>query len=94
MKAAMPSTVLHYQVEAASLHAHLFHITLTIATPAAQQTVSLPVWIPGSYLVREFSKNLQRLQAQQLDQKCAITQQDKCTWQIDCAEGAPLTLRY
>ena len=94
MKAAMPSTVLHYQVEAASLHAHLFHITLTIATPAAQQTVSLPVWIPGSYLVREFSKNLQRLQAQQLGQKCAITQQDKCTWQIDCAEGAPLTLRY
>jgi thiol:disulfide interchange protein DsbC len=26
-----------------------------------KQRLSLPVWIPGSYLVREFSKNLQRL---------------------------------
>lgn len=45
-----------YTVEAADLHAHLFRVTLTINEPAAQQTVSLPVWIPGSYLVREFSK--------------------------------------
>ena len=89
MKAAI-----HYQVKAASLHAHLFRITLTIAAPAAQQTVSLPVWIPGSYLVREFAKNLQQLQAKQKNKTCAITQQDKCTWQIDSAEGAPLTLSY
>jgi predicted metalloprotease with PDZ domain len=94
IKAALSSTILHYQVEAASLHAHLFSVTLTIAAPSAKQFVSLPVWIPGSYLVREFSKNLQQLQAQQLGHKCAITQQDKCTWQIDCIEGAPLTLRY
>jgi predicted metalloprotease with PDZ domain len=45
---------LHYAVEAASVHAHLFRVTLTVAQPAAQQQVSLPVWIPGSYLVREF----------------------------------------
>ena len=94
MKAAMPGAVLHYQVEAASLHAHLFRVTLTIAVPVALQTVSLPVWIPGSYLVREFAKNLQHLQAQQQGQKCALTQQDKCTWQIDCVQGAPLLLSY
>ena len=90
----MPGAVLHYQVEAASLHAHLFRVTLTISAPSPLQTVSLPVWIPGSYLVREFSKNFQQLKAQQGGQKCAITQQDKCTWQIDCAEGAPLVLSY
>ena len=83
-----------YLVQAASLHAHLFRITLTIAAPTAQQTVSLPVWIPGSYLVREFAKNLQRLKASQHGKSCAIIQQDKCTWQIDCIEGAPLTLHY
>jgi predicted metalloprotease with PDZ domain len=49
------SASLHYQVEAADLHAHLFRVTLTIAQPQVQQQVSLPVWIPGSYLVREFS---------------------------------------
>jgi len=58
-------TAIHYTVEAADLHAHLFKVTLTIEQPQALQTVSLPVWIPGSYLVREFSKNLQNLQAKQ-----------------------------
>ncbi len=62
---AGPAWRLHYRVEAADLHAHLFHVTLTIEQPAAGQRVSLPVWIPGSYLVREFSKNLQRLVARQ-----------------------------
>ena len=37
------SASLHYQVEAADLHAHLFRITLTIAQPDVQQQVSLPV---------------------------------------------------
>jgi len=90
----MPGASLHYQVEVASLHAHLFRVTLTISAPAALQTVSLPVWIPGSYLVREFAKNLQQLQAQQNGKNCTITQQDKCTWQIQCVEGAPLMLSY
>ena len=61
----MTQTALHYTVEVASLHAHLYRVSLTIPEPAAQQVVSLPVWIPGSYLVREFAKNLQHLQALQ-----------------------------
>ena len=87
-------TAIHYTVEAADLHAHLFRVTLTIAEPAALQTVSLPVWIPGSYLVREFSKNLQNLQAKQGRRKVTITQRNKCTWDIACNEGVPLVLQY
>jgi len=87
-------TAIHYNVEAADLHAHLFRVTLTIAEPAALQTVSLPVWIPGSYLVREFSKNLQNLQAKQGSRKVTITQRNKCTWDIACNEGVPLVLQY
>ena len=85
---------LHYTVEAADLHAHLFRVTLSIANPAAQQTVSLPVWIPGSYLVREFSKNLQCLRAKQGRRQIAVQQLDKCSWQIDCTPETPLTLSY
>jgi predicted metalloprotease with PDZ domain len=84
----------HYRVEAADLHAHLFRITLSIAQPAAQQTVSLPVWIPGSYLVREFSKNLQKLSARQDGRAVAVQQLDKCTWQADCAPGRALVVTY
>ena len=87
-------SALHYTVEAAALNAHLFHITLTIAEPDEQQTVSLPVWIPGSYLVREFAKNLQGLSARQGRRPVSVAQQDKCTWRIDCRLGEPLVLRY
>jgi predicted metalloprotease with PDZ domain len=87
-------THLHYSVEAADLHAHLFRIRLTIAEPLATQTVSLPVWIPGSYLVREFSKNLQNLSAKQGRRPATITQRDKCTWDIACKTGQPVVLSY
>jgi predicted metalloprotease with PDZ domain len=87
-------TPIHYTVEAADLHAHLFRVTLTVAEPLPLQTVSLPVWIPGSYLVREFSKNLQQLQAKQGRRSASIIQRDKCTWDIACKEGQPLVLSY
>ncbi len=84
-----------YRVEAADLHAHLFRVSLTIAQPAALQRVSLPVWIPGSYLVREFSKSLQNLQAQQSRRRVANLQQiDKNTWDIQAHPGKPLVLNY
>jgi predicted metalloprotease with PDZ domain len=96
----MPSITLprgariHYRVEAADLHAHLFRVTLHIDRPAAGQQVSLPVWIPGSYLVREFSRNLQRLAARQDGQAVAVRQIDKCNWQIGCGAGRPAQLIY
>ena len=86
--------VVNYRVAPFDLHAHLFHVTLTIQKPAALQRVSLPVWIPGSYLVREFSKNLQRLEASQGPQALDVTQLDKCSWQINCVPGKALVLRY
>jgi predicted metalloprotease with PDZ domain len=90
----MASPAIHYRVECADRNAHLFAVTLTIERPAAQQRVALPVWIPGSYLVREFAKNLQKLQAVQGRRKLAAQQLDKHSWQIDCAPGKPLVLRY
>ena len=87
-------SAIHYTVEAADLRAHLFRVTLTIAQPQALQTLSLPVWIPGSYLVREFSKNLQHLSAKQGRRSVPITQQDKCTWAIACKSEQPLVLSY
>jgi len=95
MTVAVPRVAsVHYRVEAADLHAHLYRVTLAIAQPAAQQQVSLPVWIPGSYLVREFSKNLQKLAAKQDGKAIAARQLDKCTWEVDCVPSSPLVLTY
>jgi predicted metalloprotease with PDZ domain len=84
----------HYSVRVQDPQAHRFEVTLTITRPAALQCVSLPVWIPGSYLVREFSKNLQRLRARQSAKPIALMQLDKCTWQAQCVAGQALVLTY
>lgn len=84
----------HYRVEAADPAAHLFHVTLTVPQPQAAQRVSLPAWIPGSYLVREFSRHLQKLQARQDGKAVAIHQLDKANWQVDCVPSSPLVLSY
>lgn len=93
-KALPDDAGVHYRVECADRHAHVFTVTLTIDQPAPRQRVSLPVWIPGSYLVREFSKNLQHLRAQQGRRHPSLQQLDKHTWEVDCTPGQPLVLRY
>ena len=90
----MATAGVRYQVRLLDLHAHLFRVTLSVAEPAALQRLSLPVWIPGSYLVREFSKNLQRLRAHQGSREVALTQLDKCSWQAECDSRKPLLLSY
>jgi hypothetical protein len=79
-----------YVVRALDLHAHVFEVTLAIAQPATDQLVSLPVWIPGSYLLREFAKHLQGLHARQGNKPVAMTQRDKCSWQIHTKAGKAL----
>ena len=86
---------IQYRVEVMDAHAHLFQVTLTVTRPADLQRVTLPVWIPGSYLVREFSKNLQALHARQGTRTPALVEQlDKCTWQIQCKPGKALVVCY
>ncbi|MES2951494.1 MAG: peptidase M61 [Pseudomonadota bacterium] len=85
---------IHYRVEVANQHAHLFGITLTIDVPTTRQVLRLPVWIPGSYLVREFAKNLQNLRAVQGKKAVATQQTDKATWVVDCAPDQPLVVHY
>ena len=83
------------RVEIADTHAHLFSVTLTIARPAARQRVALPVWIPGSYLVREFARSLFGLQASQKGGlPLACSQIDKCSWQIECNPKKALVVSY
>jgi predicted metalloprotease with PDZ domain len=83
-----------YRIEVADPQAHLLHVTLNIPAPAAQQRLALPVWIPGSYLVREFARHLCAFSAEQGGQPRRIEAVDKATWQVETQGRAALTVRY
>jgi predicted metalloprotease with PDZ domain len=88
------AAAVHYRVAAPSPHDHLFSVHLEIARPAARQRLSLPVWIPGSYLVREFSQHLQGLRASQDGRPVPVTQTAKNTWVVHADPARPLQVDY
>ncbi|GGP18568.1 M61 family metallopeptidase [Silvimonas iriomotensis] len=78
----------HYRIKPADLKAHYFDVTLSIDKPDANgQTVWLPVWIPGSYLVREFARNLIEISASCKGKPVALTKLDKHSWQAEPVKG-------
>ena len=86
--------MISYRIEPLDLHAHLFKVTLRVPAPQAEQRLSLPVWIPGSYLVREFARHLQRLTARQGNQERPVEQVDKASWMVPCEGRAALEVTY
>ena len=76
------------------LHAHRFRVTLTVPQPAAEQALSLPVWIPGSYLVREFARHLSQLEARQGTRAVVLAQTDKAGWVARCSGRGALVVSY
>ncbi len=86
--------MIRFQVDIADLHAHQFGVTLTVAEPEAEQLLSLPAWIPGSYLVREFARHLSQLEARQGGRAVALTQRDKATWMASCSGRGELVVSW
>jgi predicted metalloprotease with PDZ domain len=90
-RAARGAPIAHH-VEIADAHAHQWRVTLRLPRPAPRQRLSLPVWIPGSYLVREFARHLSALEARQGARPVALTQIDKTTWEAECSGEAALVV--
>jgi predicted metalloprotease with PDZ domain len=87
-------SAIHYTIVPRDLAGHLFNVTLTVATPDPDgQTFALPAWIPGSYMIREFARNIVRIRAESAGGAVALTKLDKHTWRAAPGVG-PLTLHY
>ncbi|MCS6763687.1 MAG: M61 family metallopeptidase [Candidatus Protistobacter heckmanni] len=85
--------MIRYSIAAADPHAHLFRVSLSIARPDPQgQVLSLPAWIPGSYMIREFSRNIVCISASAENnsarRKVALKKRDKCSWVAAPVQGA------
>ncbi len=85
---------IHYHIHPLHPEAHLFQISLSIGKPdPAGQIVSLPAWLPGSYMIRDFSKNIISLTATGGGKPIAVEKLDKSTWRCAPCPGS-LTLDY
>ncbi|NUO88293.1 MAG: M61 family metallopeptidase [Cupriavidus sp.] len=90
-------TPIRYAIAPLQPEAHLFAVTVTVSEPdPAGQCFSLPAWIPGSYMIRDFARNIVRIRADAGGREIALSKLDKQRWQaasVTLADG-PLTLSY
>ncbi len=83
-----------YRIHPSSPEAHLFKVELYIPQPATGgQRLTLPAWIPGSYLIRDFAKNIITLMASCKGESVQVEKLDKQTWRCAPCTGT-LVITY
>ena len=69
-------------------------LRLTIRTPdPAGQELTLPAWIPGSYLIRDFSRQIETIHARHNKQSIPIEKTGNHSWRCAPCAG-PLIIEY
>ncbi|VAW95729.1 Putative protease [hydrothermal vent metagenome] len=83
-----------YTVTLKNLEAHLFEVYCIIHTPNTEgQIISLPNWIPGSYMIRDFAKNITVITATNDTGVVTLQKINKNTWQCEPSTTA-ITIKY
>ncbi len=88
---------IHYQVAMPQPESHLFEVTLFVqGWQEVLLDLKMPVWTPGSYLLREYAKHLQDFstEAGNRQQPLPGRKLGKNHWQIDTADTSEITVRY
>ncbi len=84
-----------YHVSPANLHEHLFEVETTFPVSSGSLTVWMPVWTPGSYLLREYSRHVQQFSAEDTNGRpLKWTRDSKNNWTIACAGLSEVRVRY
>ncbi len=92
----MTEISINYLVEFIDPHTHYAHVHLTLQGELKDEVVlKLPVWTPGSYLVREFSKNIEQEHAfDERNESLSVRKLDKNSWAINCAGLKKIHFKY
>ena len=83
---------IQYTVWPADLHGHRYKVKLHIAKPDPDgQILHMPAWIPGSYLIRDFAKHIETIQAYDAGntkKPLALERIDNDQWRLPKTQGA------
>lgn len=97
--------LISYRFDFARFSEHLVDVSLTFTTTSAAPQLWLPAWIPGSYLMREFARNITAVHYQIIDSQIKEGDEssktyraqkiDKHTWQLPAVQaGQTVNVAY
>ena len=86
--------MVRYHITSQNPATHYFNVSLSIDRPdPAGQSLRLPNWIPGSYMIRDFSRHIIDMRASCGGERPGIDQIDKSNWRVEPCNGL-LTIEY
>ena len=85
-----------YKVSFPKPESHYVQVEMEIEKPSGTFTdFIMPVWTPGSYKVREFARNIERLEAITGNEKLVVEKINKYTWRVNFNKGvSKITVTY
>lgn len=88
-------SVIEYTLSFEHVGQHLIDVSMTF-TAQAQQELWLPVWVPGSYLIREFARHVSTLTASShpASRQIKIEKITKNRWRLNCEAGETVVVCY
>merc|ERR1711963_536434 len=77
-------------------HTHYFEVEMKISgLTDDNSSISMAAWTPGSYMIREYARHVERFQAKGGDGKdLSWKKQKKNTWQVQHLGVSEITLSY
>lgn len=87
-------TMIQYSICPIDPDSHYFEVTVDFVVSDTQDvTLTLPNWIPGSYMIRDFAKHILCFEAYSESGALTYQRPTKSTWHLKNAVGA-VTVRY
>ena len=88
MSTADDTAPIRYRIHPVDPAAHLFEVRLSVDQPSpAGQVFALPAWIPGSYMIREFARHIDRVEARCDGRRVRVDKIDKHSWRAARCRG-------
>lgn len=83
-----------YQLSLLDPVSHYYQVTIDV-NPWSSEPLEfmMPAWIPGSYMIRDFARNLQRFEASDPTGPLAWQQLNKQQWRVP-HQGQPVRIQY
>jgi predicted metalloprotease with PDZ domain len=83
-----------YNLSFEEAQAHYVNVSMEIDAKQEKVLVKMPVWAPGSYLVREFARHVEGFEAMQNGNKLSFKKINKNTWEILNPSKEKLQVKY
>ncbi|WP_242693063.1 M61 family metallopeptidase [Sabulibacter ruber] len=91
---ASAAPTISYRLSMPEPHTHYFEVEMRLEDFRGKNLdLTMPVWTPGSYLIREFPKNVEAFQAFVGDKPVSTSKLDKNTWRV-ASGGKDVTVKY